>query len=109
MRHSTTARSGTRSLNTDPRRKLRRSNIEHEGPSTLLGPSLIFAGTYVERFHTIRLGYVAVPTSSRPGLDRQRRLGMVKRLDLGPARPSKGTIVASGGSRVWLGELDARV
>ena len=47
MSHSTTARSGTRSLSTDTRRKLRRSNIEHEGPSTLLGPSLIFACTYV--------------------------------------------------------------
>jgi hypothetical protein len=47
MSHSTTARSGTRSLTTDTRRKLRRGNIEHEGPSTLLGPSLIFGCTYV--------------------------------------------------------------
>jgi hypothetical protein len=62
MRHSTTAHSGTRSLSIDIRRKLRGSDIKHEGPSTLLGPSFMFAGTYMGRFHTIGSGQVAVPT-----------------------------------------------
>jgi hypothetical protein len=44
----------------------------------------MFAGTtYVARFHAIRLRELAVSTSSRPGLDWQRRLGAVKRPDLG--------------------------
>jgi hypothetical protein len=47
MRRSTTARCGTRSLSTDSRRKLGRSNVEHEGPNALLGPLLIFVGTDV--------------------------------------------------------------
>ena len=70
MRHSTTARSGTRRLSTDTRRTLRRGNIEHEGPGTLLGPSLISAACM--RVGSVRSGWDG---TGRPGFRAAARGG----------------------------------
>lgn len=96
MSHSTTARSGTGSLSTDTRRKLRRGNIEHEGPSTPLGPSLIFMHRHNRGFRRVPV-WLAESDAKVQGSD--SRVGQTPVHRGRPSEPEVGRRVALARTR----------